>query len=67
MKLDISYYSDMDTLSVWNGKPARKADDVAENLTIDLDESGSPVGFSLEHAIELLLPFFVRRLGRKGT
>ena len=57
MKLDISYYSDTDTLSVWNGKPAREADDVAENLTIDLEASGSPVGLTLEHAAELLLPF----------
>ena len=57
MKLQISYYKDTDTLSFWNGQPAWSADDVAQNLLIDLDTSGSPVGLTLEHAAELLLPF----------
>ena len=56
MKLQISYFEDTDTLSIWNGVPAWSADDVAENLTIDLTASGSPVGLTLEHAAELSLP-----------
>lgn len=57
MKLQISYFRDTDTLSFWNGQPAWSADDVAQNLTVDLHSSGSPVGMTLEHAAELLLPF----------
>ena len=56
MKLQISYYKDTDTLSIWNGQTAWSADDVAQNLIMDLDSSGSPVGLTLEHAAELLLP-----------
>ena len=56
MKLQISYFKDTDTLSIWNGEPAWSADDVAENLIIDLNASGSPVGLTLEHAAELSLP-----------
>ncbi|MDE2938645.1 MAG: DUF2283 domain-containing protein [Chloroflexota bacterium] len=56
MKLQISYFKDTDTLSIWNGEPAREADDVAENLIIDMNASGSPVGLTLEHAAQLSLP-----------
>ena len=57
MKLQISYYKDTDTFSIWNGQPAWSADDVAQDLIMDLDSTGSPVGLTLEHAAELLLPF----------
>ena len=56
MKLRIAYYSDTDTLSLWNGEPASEADDVAENLIVDYDAAGDAVGFTLDHAAELLLP-----------
>ena len=56
MKLRISYYSDTDTLSLWNGEPASTGDDVADNLVVDYAASGDAVGFTLEHAAELLLP-----------
>ena len=56
MKLQVSYFKDTDTLSIWNGEPAREADDVAEHLIVDLKASGSPVGLTLEHAAELCLP-----------
>lgn len=54
MKLRIFYDSETDTLSLWNGQPADEGADVAENLTVDLDSNGEAVGFTLEHAGELL-------------
>ena len=59
MKLRISYYGDTDTLSLWNGEPASAADDVAENLIVDYDAAGEAVGFTLDHAAELLLPLLM--------
>ena len=59
MKLRISYYGDTDTLSFWNGEPASAADDVAENLIVDYDAAGEAVGFTLDHAAELLLPLLM--------
>ena len=56
MKLRVSYYKDTDTLSLWNGEPAKSADDVADNLLVDYNAAGEAVGFTLEHAAELLLP-----------
>ncbi len=66
MKLRISYYGDTDTLSLWNGSPASAADDVAENLIVDYDAAGEAVGFTLDHAAELLLPLLTA-LGETGT
>ena len=68
MKLRISYYSDTDTLSLWNGAPASAADDVAENLIVDYDAAGEAVGFTLDHAAELLLPLLTaaRAAGKAG-
>ena len=67
MKLRISYYSDTDTLSLWNGAPASAADDVAENLIVDYDAAGEAVGFTLDHAAELLLPLLTAaRAAGKG-
>ena len=56
MKLNIYYDSETDTLSLWNGHPASEADDVAEYLVADFDGDGEVVGFTLEHAAELLKP-----------
>lgn len=56
MQLRIAYYGDTDTLSLWNGAPASAADDVADNLIVDYDAAGDAVGFTLDHAAELLLP-----------
>ena len=54
VKLSIYYDPETDTLSLWNGEPADEGADVAENLTADLNTDGEVVGFTLEHATELL-------------
>ena len=54
MKLNVHYDSETDTLSLWNGKPASEGADVAKNLTADFDADGEVVGFTLEHAAEIL-------------
>lgn len=54
MKLDIYYDAETDTLSLWNGVPASEAADVAEHLVADFDDAGDVVGFTLEHAGEVL-------------
>lgn len=54
MKLNVYYDSETDTLSLWNGQPASEGADVAENLTADFDAEGEVVGFTLEHAAEIL-------------
>ena len=54
MKPRIYYDKDTDTLSLWNGIPASEAEDVAEYLVADFDDMGEVVGFTLEHASELL-------------
>ena len=42
--------SETDILSLWNGRPADEGADIAENLNAE----GDVVGFTLEHAAELL-------------
>ena len=54
MKLSVYYDSETDTLSLWNGQPASEGADVADNLIADFDAEGEVVGFTLEHAAELL-------------
>ena len=54
MKPKIYYDKDTDTLSIWNGIPASEAEDVAEDLVVDFSDEGQVVGFTLEHAAELL-------------
>ena len=54
MRPKIYYDRDTDTLSIWNGVPASEAEDVAENLVADFNDAGEVVGFTLEHASELL-------------
>lgn len=56
MKLKVSYFKDTDTLSLWNGEPASEGGDVAENLIADYNSEGDAVGFTLEHAAEILVP-----------
>ena len=56
MKLSIYYDPETDTLSLWNGRAASDGDDVADNLTADFDDEGDVVGFTLDHAAELLGP-----------
>ena len=69
--LDISYFSDTDTLSIWNGVSASEAGDliavgeliydastradVSADIIADYDAAGKVVGFTIEHAAELLL------------
>ena len=61
-KLQILYDEESDTLSLCNGLKAGYGETVAELLTAELNgpsiaEEGEVVGFSLEHAADLLLPF----------
>ena len=78
MKLDIRYFHDTDTLSLWNGRPASEGGDliatgelissngegnaVTVDIIADYDADGRVVGFTIEHAAELLL----HPLARKG-
>ena len=54
MKLDIYYDSETDTLSLWNGRPGSEGADVAENLIVEFGNDGEVIGFTLDHAAELL-------------
>ena len=53
-KLEIHYDEETDTLSVWNGKPVFSSYEVQQHLLIELDADCAPVGFTLEHALEIL-------------
>ncbi len=55
-KLEIHYDQETDTLSVWNGQPVYSSYEVQQYLLIELDADRAPVGFTLEHAIEILRP-----------
>lgn len=70
-KLILSYFKDADTLSLWNGRPASEGGDliatgalipsngednaVTVDIIADYDADGRVVGFTIEHATELLL------------
>ena len=56
-ELDIYYDPTSDTLSLWNGTPAGYGELVARHLTADSNAEGEVVGFTLEHAAELLRPY----------
>jgi len=76
--LEIAYFEETDTLSLWNGTPASEAGDLIANGALDVndntegiatgdiiadyDSDGKVVGFTIEHASELLL----HPLARKG-
>ena len=51
-----AYSRDTDTLTVGNGNMAASSDEIAEGLTAHYCGAGEVVGFTLEHAAELLLP-----------
>ena len=53
-ELEIYYDEETDTLSVWNGRPVFSSYEVQQNLLIEMDADRAPVGFTLEHALELL-------------
>ena len=55
-KLEIHYDAETDTLSVWNGRPVYSSYEAEQYLLIELDSDRTPVGFTLEHALELLRP-----------
>ena len=57
MKLDIYYDGETDILSFWNGRPGNEGANVAENLIVDFGRDGEVIGFTLDHAAELLGPF----------
>lgn len=79
MKLSIRYFGDTDTLSLWNGKPASEGGDLIATgaLVVDDDTDGGAagdviasyasdgrvVGFTIEHAAELLLHPLMKRGG----
>lgn len=75
MKLEITYFDDTDTLSLWNGIPASEGGDLIATgpLSVDdtdgivtgdviagYDSDGRVVGFTIEQAAELLLHPLVR-------
>lgn len=83
IKLDIRYFSDTDTLSLWNGRPASEAGDliavgeliydtnargdVPADVIADYDADGKVVGFTIEHAAELLLRPLAKHGGTSDT
>ena len=56
MEAEVRYFADSDTLSVWTGKPATEAEEIADGVVVDFNADGNVVGFTLEHAAELLHP-----------
>jgi len=63
--MKLSYFPDTDTLYIdISDRPSVKSEVINENLIIDLDSDGQPVGITLEHysktassqAIEVDLP-----------
>lgn len=79
MTLEIAYFEETDTLSLWNGTPASEASDliasgaldvngdtegaVTGDILADYDSAGRVVGFTIEHAAELLLHPLVSKGG----
>ena len=56
-QLQIHYDHETDTLSVWNGNPVDSSREIQQHLLIELDAYRAPVGFTLEHALEILRPY----------
>ena len=50
------YAKGADTLTIGNGAPPASSAAMAEGLTAHYDQKGSPAGFTLERAAELLMP-----------
>ena len=59
-KLDIFYCKETDTLDIGSGRPAGYGEDISEDLIVNSNAQGEVVGFTLEHAAELLLPLLKR-------
>ena len=56
MKTEVNYFKESDMLSLWTGKPAAEAEEIADGVIVDFDAEGNVVGFTLEHAAEILHP-----------
>ncbi|MCY4583090.1 MAG: DUF2283 domain-containing protein [Chloroflexi bacterium] len=56
MKTEVNYFKESDMLSLWTGKPAKEAEEIAAGVIVDFDAEGNVVGFTLEHAAEILRP-----------
>jgi uncharacterized protein YuzE len=63
--MKIEYFPDTDTLYIHlANRPSVESEVINENLTVDLDDEGKPVGITIEHysetadstAIETVLP-----------
>lgn len=63
--MKIQYFSDTDTLYIdLSARPSVESEAINEDITVDLDEAGKPVGITIEHysqtadsaAIETILP-----------
>ena len=67
MSIDIQYFADSDTLSLWTGAPAAEAAEIADGVVVDFDAYGNVVGFTLERAAALLLPVLGRRERRRAA
>ena len=55
--LEIFYFAQTDTLDLGNALPAAEGYDIAENLIANVDGEGNVVSVTLEHAVEVLLPY----------
>ena len=58
VELLIDYDNGKDTLCLRNGQPGKKATSVADNLIVNSDDDDVIVGFTIDHAKELLSPLF---------
>lgn len=57
MKPVAKYFDETDTLSVdLASRPAAEAEEIAEDVIVDFDTDGKVVGFTIEHASQLLGP-----------
>ncbi len=56
----IDYWPDTDTLRLWNGHKAARAQPVAETLVAEFDAENEISGFVLGHAAAQLRPFLPR-------
>ena len=59
-QLAIFYCKETDTLDIGSGRPAGYGEDISEDLIVNSNAQGEVVGFTLEHAAELLLPLLKR-------
>lgn len=65
MSIDVQYFAESDTLSLWTGAPASDAEEVAEGVFVDFDADGNVVGIRLERAAVLLRPMLaIARVSR---